>query len=68
MSVDPQFESCPFLCIDYELKYGSPLIDAGTPTNGLPYEDLVGLPRPLGPQLDIGAYENDAIFIDGFGS
>jgi len=68
MSVDPQFESCPFLCIDYELKYGSPLIDAGTPTNGLPYEDLLGLPRPLGPQLDIGAYENDAIFIDGFGS
>jgi predicted outer membrane repeat protein len=42
---------------DYRLQPGSPAIDAGT-MEGAPSEDLDGNPRPLGPGIDIGAYEH----------
>jgi len=66
--VDPQFVSCGFLC--FELAWDSPLVDAGVdaPAGGLPSSDLVGKPRKLGAHVDIGAYENEVIFVDGFES
>jgi len=66
--VDPQFEPCGLLCFVYELSRNSPLVDAGTdaPAGGQPAVDLVGKPRKLGLHVDIGAYENEFIFADGF--
>jgi hypothetical protein len=64
--VDPQFASCGFLC--FELAWDSPLVDAGVdaPAAGQLSVDLVGKPRKLGAHVDIGAYENEVIFVDGF--
>jgi len=64
--VDPQFASCGFLC--FELAWYSPLIDAGVdaPAAGQLGVDLVGKARILGAHVDIGAYENEVIFVDGF--
>lgn len=67
-SVDPQFAPCGFLCFGFELERGSPLVDAGIddPPGGMTPTDLAGKPRTIGPHVDIGAYENDALFRDGF--
>jgi hypothetical protein len=68
LSVDPQFAPCGFLCIGFELERGSPLVDAGVddPAGGQTATDLAGKPRTIGPHVDIGAYENDLLFADGF--
>lgn len=67
-SVDPQFADCGFLCVGFELERGSPLVDAGVddPAGGMTATDLARKPRTIGPHVDIGAYENDALFADGF--
>lgn len=68
-SVDPQFDSCGgFLCYTFELKRNSPLVDMGNdaPLGGMSTRDLAGKIRTIGPHVDIGAYENDLIFADGF--
>lgn len=50
----------------------SPLVDAGTEPAGalalwyLTDFDLNARPREIGPHVDIGAYENERIFADGF--
>ena len=50
----------------------SPLVDAGTEPAGvlalwyLTDFDMRALPREIGPHVDIGAYENERIFVDGF--
>ena len=41
---------------DYQLKVGSPLIEAGTKLSEVP-NDYAGSSRPLGQKHDIGAYE-----------
>jgi len=41
----------------YELKAGSPLIDAGYYSNEGVNFDFLNVPRPQGPGFDIGAYE-----------
>ncbi len=68
LSVDPQFADCGFLCIGFELERGSPLVDAGddAPAGGMTATDLAGKPRTIGARVDIGAYENDLLFADGF--
>jgi hypothetical protein len=68
LGVDPQFADCGFLCIGFELERGSPLVDAGIddPAGGPTVTDLAGKPRTIGPHVDIGAYENDLLFADGF--
>lgn len=68
LSVDPQFASCGFLCIGFEPGRGSPLVDAGVdaPEGGMTATDLAGKPRTIGPHVDIGAFENDVLFADGF--
>jgi hypothetical protein len=68
MSVDPQFAACGFLCIGFELERDSPLVDAGIddPVGGMTATDLARKPRTIGPHVDIGAYENDVLFADGF--
>jgi hypothetical protein len=65
-SVDPQFDNLGNL--DRPLKRSSPLVDAGydNPGDGLPSYDILGLPRKIGPHVDIGAYELDRLFADGF--
>jgi len=68
-SVDPEFASCDgFLCFNFELERSSPLVDAGNdaPAGGMTSLDLAGKQRTIGPQVDIGAYENDVLFADGF--
>ena len=69
-STDPQFVSCGFLCFGFELPRRSPLVDAGSDSAahemGSNLTDLAQLPRFIGPHVDIGAYENDVLFQDGF--
>lgn len=68
-SVDPQFAPCSgFLCFNFELARSSPLVDAGIddPPGGLTGSDLAYKSRWIGPHVDIGAYENDRLFADGF--
>ena len=67
VSVDPQFASCGFLCFE-ELADSSPLLDAGTDSpGGIPMSvDLAGKPRYMGAHIDIGAFESEGIFADGF--
>jgi hypothetical protein len=71
LSVDPQFEDCGFACLDLALGPASPLVDAGLDAIledlGPGAVDLNGLPRLLGAHIDIGAYENEMLFVDGFG-
>lgn len=70
ISVDPQFAPCAIagpICLNFELARNSPLVDIGTPYIGVKGSDLAGKPRVIGPHIDIGAFENDLIFADGFG-
>jgi hypothetical protein len=48
--------TAPLLSSHYELRAGSPLIDAGT-CAGAPPSDFEGDPRPSGATCDIGADE-----------
>ena len=68
-SVDPQFAACSgFLCLSFELRRASPLVDAGidAPPGGALAVDLNRLPRIIGAHADIGAYEDDVLFANGF--
>lgn len=67
--VDPQFAPCGgFICLDFHLAYGSPLINAGndSPAGFATDTDLDGNPRLTGAHMDIGAYESDVLFANGF--
>lgn len=68
LSVDPQFASCGLFCFDRPLMRSSPLVDAGrtSPPEGLSAHDLFGVDRTIGAAVDIGAYELDRLFEDGF--
>ena len=69
LAVDPEFASCGgFLCYSFELERSSPLVDVGNdaPPGGMTLVDLAGKDRTIGAHVDIGAYENDLIFADGF--
>lgn len=69
-SVEPQFVTCGVFCIDFDLARTSPMVDAGSDAAvaelGSNFVDLAFRPRTIGPHVDIGAYENDTIFDDGF--
>jgi hypothetical protein len=53
---------------NFRLSPSSPLIDAGVgnPSGGLSGNDLDGAQRVDGATLDLGAYESNYIFVDGF--
>lgn len=69
ISVEPEYESGLF---NYTPMRGSPLVDGGREPQGasplwyLTEFDLNASPRLVGPHVDIGAYENERIFVDGF--
>jgi hypothetical protein len=67
-SVEPKFQPCGIFCLAFELTRASPLVDVGTDVAPWDTADLAGKPRTIGPQVDIGAFENDLIFADGFGN
>ncbi len=51
----------------HALKKGSPAIDTGNNVAALATDQRgVGFPRTIGPATDIGAFELDLIFADGF--
>jgi hypothetical protein len=65
MSVDPGFVGGA----NYRLVPFSPLVNGGFVRPGntnMPEFDLDGMPRIIGSAVDVGAYELDHIFIDGF--
>ena len=68
LSVDPHFLQCGLLCFSFALADDSPLIDAGDENalGGMTSVDLDFLPRKMGAHVDIGAFENDHIFGNGF--
>ncbi|MBI1923926.1 T9SS type A sorting domain-containing protein [Candidatus Poribacteria bacterium] len=57
IDADPLFGN-PFSGLAYDLKPGSPCINAGT-SSGAPLTDIVGRSRPSGSGVDIGAYEQN---------
>jgi hypothetical protein len=57
IDVDPLFSNAEIG--DLRLSPGSPCIDTGT-ANGAPRTDILGIPRPQGAGVDMGAYEYDA--------
>lgn len=64
VSVDPDFVPCAGPCLTFQLNFRSPLVDVGT---GFPHGfDIVGNYRWMGSKPDIGAFENEVIFADGF--
>lgn len=69
-SIAPQFVDCGFLCFDFEPVRTSSLVDAGSDAAlseaGSNFVDLAFRPRTMGPHVDIGAYENEVLFLDGF--
>lgn len=70
ISIDPKFVDP--LNFDFHLRPNSPLIDLGSDTSipvlgGMSAFDLDGNDRVIGPAIDLGAYEADVIFRDGFG-
>lgn len=59
ISSDPKFVSL----LDFHLQCGSPAINAGTNSApSLPLDDLDGKPRPVGFNVDMGAYEKQMPF------
>jgi hypothetical protein len=69
LSIEPGFAPCPdFVCLSFDLARSSPLVDVGTdtPAGGLTGSDLGFTARLVGPHVDIGAYENYRLFVDGF--
>ena len=66
LSVDPNFIDA--VGGDFRLAGDSLLLDAGAdaPHDGLGATDVAGLPRVAGAHVDIGAFESDRIFGDGF--
>ncbi|MEO7324712.1 MAG: choice-of-anchor Q domain-containing protein [Dokdonella sp.] len=68
-STDPAFATCTgLLCFSFELTRASPLVDAGydAPPGSALAVDLDVKPRIIGPHVDIGAYEEDVLFANGF--
>lgn len=71
-SVDPHFTPCSgFFCLSFlsfDLTRASPLVDTGenNPIGGGLAYDLAGKARQIGPNVDIGAFEEDRIFANGF--
>ncbi|WP_132000113.1 choice-of-anchor Q domain-containing protein [Dokdonella fugitiva] len=67
-NVDPQFDMQDTGFFDLPLGPASPLIDAGesAPAGGLPAFDLLGALRVNGQGVDLGAYELDRLFANGF--
>jgi hypothetical protein len=67
LNIDPHFRLCGATC-DPHLGTGSPLVNTGLDAapGGVTVFDLDGLPRILGTHIDIGAYEQDVIFANGF--
>jgi hypothetical protein len=66
VAVDPQFIDAS--AGNFRLASTSPLIDAGfdTPLGNLSNTDLDGLARLQGKHVDMGAFESDGIFHNGF--
>jgi len=70
ISVTPVYQSAGLY--QFIPARNSPLVDAGTPPPVffpnwyLTSDDLAASDRLVGPAVDIGAYENERIFIDGF--
>jgi hypothetical protein len=64
MNVDPGYVGY----LNYRLAPGSPLVDAGFVRSGspIPNYDMDALPRIVGPAIDIGAFERQTLFDDGF--
>lgn len=64
MNVDPGYVGD----LNLRLAPGSPLVDAGIERYGvtIPVNDMDGLPRVVGPAIDIGAFERQTLFDDGF--
>jgi hypothetical protein len=62
--VDPRFVSAT----NFRLQRISPLVDGGmnAPAGGLPGASFDGGPRVVGPRVDMGAYELDVLFANGF--
>jgi hypothetical protein len=70
VAVDPKFVDGPNG--NFRLKPGSSLINVGDDTTssvlgGISAFDLDGNARTVGAAIDIGAYESDVLFADGFG-
>lgn len=67
LGLDPGFEPGLF---NYRLRRQSPLVDRGRSGLHVPYSDtdLDGLDRLIGPEIDIGAFENDVLFRYDFDS
>ena len=64
MSVDPRFVDGD--TGDFRLQWGSPCIDKAT-SIGAPVSDVLGVSRPQGDGVDMGAYEFLLIDEDGDG-
>lgn len=64
MNVDPGYIGF----LNYRLAPGSPLVDAGIERYmvTIPVTDMDALPRVVGPAIDIGAFERQTLFDDGF--
>jgi len=69
LSVEPEYESGLF---NFTPVRASPLVDAGRePEGSSPLWDITDVDlnasmRLVGPHVDIGAFENERIFVDGF--
>ena len=55
----PEFVDTTFSSLDLSLGLGSPAIDAGSSEFVISNFDLAGLPRIIGDEVDMGAYEFD---------
>jgi hypothetical protein len=69
LSVNPGFAACGGpVCFSFQLSRSSPLVDAGIDAAPglLATLDLLQGPRIVGEAIDIGAYEEDVLFANGF--